>query len=256
MAKDDKPVEEPEEVEDVKEESPPVETPEEPKEAEEEPQEEAPEEPKAEEPEEVEEKPPSRREQLRVQDLLKKYGPPPERTPQKGPDFRDKVQADEDVYKTLEETAQDYGQTQYQQGIAQANTAGWRAMLSLEDRQVRKEYPFLDPKDKENFHPAIADAISRKYLQDIGYDPGDLQRGIPETVANPISYYDWVDAQVELADELAAQRVERTTENIAKQAAQTGLRPDGSSAKSLNLNKNPEDMTDEELQAVISQSLK
>lgn len=242
----------------VKEESPPVETPEEVKEGvAEEPKEETPEEPEAEPeaPVEEEPKPPSRREQLRVQDLLKKYGPPQERTPQKGPDFRQVVNADEDVYKDLEDTAQQYGQAQYQQGIAQANTAGWRAMLSLEDRQVRKDHSILNPQDKENFHPAVADAMNTKYLRAIGYNPGDPQRGIPESVINPISYYDFVEAEMEFADELAAQRVERTTENIAKQAAQTGLRPDGSSAKSLNLNKAAEDMTDEELQAAIAASM-
>lgn len=257
----DKPKEEPE-VPEVNEEESPAETPnEEPKEKiepEEEPKEETPEESRAEEPEETaeeESKPPSRREQLRVQDLLRKYGPPKEKAPQTTPDFRDKVQADEDVYKTLEETAQDYGQTQYQQGIAQANTAGWKAMLTLEDRQVRKDYPIFNPQDKEKFHPAVADAMNTKYLRAIGYNPGDPQRGIPETVVNPISYYEFVEAEMEFADELAAQRVERTTENIARQAAQTGLRPDGSSAKSLNLNKAPEDMTDEELDAAIAATL-
>lgn len=258
MAKDDKPDEE---VKDdaqatpepeVKEESKPDETPKE------EVKEEKPEEEPKEETPEVEEevKPPSRREQLRVQDLLKKYGPPQERTSQPKPDFRNQVDADEEVYKTLEDTAQQFGQAQFNQGIAQAQTASWRTMLTMEDRQVRKDHPILNPQDKENFHPALADAMNTKYLRAIGYDPGDAQRGIPESVQNPISYYDFVEAEMEFADEIAAQRVQRTTENITKQAAQTGLRPDGSSARGMNLNKDPEDMTDQELNAKINQLLK
>lgn len=271
MAKDDKPNEEevvPESQEEVtpepKEESPePDETPkEEPKEQapEENPKEETPEEPRAEEPEAPteEEKPISRREQLRVNDLLKKYGPPKEKAPlTNAPDFRDKVQADEEVYKTLEETATNFGQEQYSQGLEQAKFYKWDTLLNVDDPQVRTKYPEFDPSNKEKFHSVLANAMYTKYLRAVGYDAGDPQRGIPETVQNPnIRYLDYVEAEMEFADELAAQRVEKTTQNIAKQAAQTGLRPDGSSPTRLNLNKNAEDMTDEELNAVISQSIK
>lgn len=256
--KDDAPV-----AEDVTEESPeaPVETPQEPIEAtpEEQPEEETPEEPRA-EPEPVEEpKQPSRREQLRVQDLLKKYGPPTERAPlTTGPDFRDKVQADEEVYKTLEETAKDYGQNQFNQGLERAKYYQWETLLNVDEPQVRSKYPILDPNSGPDvYHPAVTNAMYAKYARVIGYDPGDAERGIPPSVQNPtLRYADFVEAEMEFADELAAQKVERTTQNIAKQAAQTGLRPDGSSAKSLNLNKDPGAMTNEELNAVIKRNLK
>lgn len=205
-----------------------------------------------EEPEE--EKPPSRREQLRVQDLLKKYGPPKDTPIQsKGPDFRDKVEANEEVYKTLQDTAQQFGQDQYNQGLERAKYFQWETLLNVDEPQVRAKYPQLDP-SSEDYHPAIHNAMASKYARFVGYNPGDPEKGIPRSVQNSeIRYADFVEAEMEFADEIASQRVVRTTENIARQAAQTGLRPDGSSAKRLNLNKAPEDMTDEELDAVISQ---
>jgi len=61
---------------------------------------------------------------------------------------------------------------------------------------------------------------------------------------------------MELADRTAATKTQKSAKNIAKQAAQTGLRPDGSKAKRLDLSKAPEQMSDEELDAFISSKLK
>lgn len=192
---------------------------------------------------------PSRREQLRVQQLLKKYGPPPDApTQSNGLDFRNKVAADEETYKTLEDTAQQYGQSM----LAQAEVKQWRRFLKYEDTQVRSKFPQLDPSNQEQFHDVLANTMSQRYLNFVGYDPGDPSKGIPESVQRPdISYVDFVEADMEYADELASLKVKTTTQNIAKQAATTGLRPDGSSAKSLNLNKDPSQMTNEELEASI-----
>ena len=193
---------------------------------------------------------PSRREQLRVQDLLKKYGPP-KQEPSKAnsPDFRNQIEADEEVYKTLEETTQRFGQTQYNQGLEQAKYYKWETLLQIDAPTVEGKFPQLDRKSPD-FHPALADAMNNKYLRFVGYD---AETG---TVRNPeIRYSDFVEAEMEFADEVASQRVQRTTENIAKQAAQTGLRPDGSQANRLNLNKTPEDMTDQELNAYIGAAL-
>jgi hypothetical protein len=55
---------------------------------------------------------------------------------------------------------------------------------------------------------------------------------------------------MELGEKIGSRRSQATAKNVAKQATQTGLRPDGSQAKKLNLNKAPEDMTLEELYAV------
>jgi hypothetical protein len=58
----------------------------------------------------------------------------------------------------------------------------------------------------------------------------------------------------ELVDEVSSRKVQQSQKNIAKQASRTGLRPDGSSAKRLDLSKPPEAMTDEELDAMIAKS--
>lgn len=254
---DDKTTEEPQVPEDNKEESPvdesKVEEQSAPSEAPAE--EETTPEPEAEKPEE-EEKPPSRREQLRVQQLLKRYGPPNTTAPSQGkPDFRDKVNADEEVYKTLEDTATQYGNDQFNAGQSQAEYSTWRRFLQMDETSLQSKYPELNP-NKETHHPALQSALQEKYLRFVGFNPGDSARGIAPSVQDPdISYSDFVEAEMEFADEIASQKTARTTQNLAKQAASTGLRPDGSSAKRLDLNKSPEDMTDEELETMVSATM-
>ncbi len=251
MATDDKPTDEevviPEE--NVEEASEQVDTPSE--EVQEQPaEEEAP----AEETEEEEPRPPSRREQLRVQDLLTKYGPPSEQAPsQNKPDFRTKVDADEEVYKTLDQTTQEYGQNQYDAGIERAKYYKWETLLQVDEPQVQARFPQLDPRNKDEFHETLNNALQAKYARFVGYNPGNPEQGVPRTVANPdIRYLDFVESELEYAQELASHLAEKTQKNIAKQAANTGLRPDGSSAKKLNLNKAAEDMSDEELKAKLA----
>jgi hypothetical protein len=253
---------EPDEPQSEVEEQPAEETEEKP-EAVEEPAEEAPE---AEQTEEKEPEQPSRRESLRIQDLLKKYGPPPER-PQNVPqqrqdalDYGQALDADPEVIRQLEAdrtaAANQANQTGYSAGLEQAKAIQFHTRLEVDAPRVESKYKFLDPNDKEHFDPVRADAMNTLYINASGYDPGDPQRGIPETVINPnIRYKDFVEAQMEFAEALMAERQAASTKNIAKQAATTGLRPDGSSAKRLNLNQAPQDMTDEELYASIGQPM-
>lgn len=202
--------------------------------------------------EEEEQPKPSRRETLRVQQLLQKMKqepsqPKPLEQPQ-GVNYRDTIEADEEVYKQLEAQSQAYGQQAYSEGLKKAEFLDWRTSLKIDAPQVESKYQFLNPKDKENFHPAVADSLNNWYLGMSGYDANT------ETVSNPqVGYGEFVEGVMELAEEIANAKVSRTKQNIAKQAATTGLRPDGSQAKRLNLNKAPEDMSDDELDAVLSQ---
>lgn len=212
--------------------------------AEETPADEAPEEPT-----------PSRREQLRVQDLLRKYGPPqrPEAPSQDVPNFREKIAADEEVYQTLEETAKQYGAQQYDAGQSKAELTTWRRFLQLDESTLRNKYEELNP-SSEAYHSALEKTLQQKYLNFVGYIPGDGKA--PDRVLNPdVSYLDFVEAEMEFANELATQKAQRTTQNIAKQAATTGLRPDGSTPKRMDLNKDPSEMSDEELEAAISRTM-
>lgn len=192
---------------------------------------------------------PSRREQLRVQTLLKKYGPPPEQNPKStGKDYRELIEADDEVIKTLESDRQQSNKESFNQGLDAAKFFKWETLLQVDAPGIETKYPQLD-KNSPQFHPALADAMNTKYLRFVGYDAEK------RSVNNPdIRYSDFVEAEMEFADEIAAQRVEKTTQNIVKQAAQTGLRPDGSITKKLNLNQAPSEMSLEELYASIGQT--
>lgn len=219
--------------------------------------EEAPEEAPQEEAPQGEEKPPSRRETLRIQSLLKKYGPPQERVQaprQEVLDYQEALDADPEVIKRLEDDRNAAGQQQYNAGLEQAKSIQFHTRLEIDAPKVESKYEFLNVENKEKFHPALAEGINNLYLKFAGYDPGDPQRGVPESVQNPdIRYSDTVEMIMELADEIAVTRNTQTVKNLAKQAATTGLRPDGSSAKRLDLNKQPSDMSLEELYAAIGQ---
>lgn len=211
---------------------------------------------------------PSRRETLRIQQLIQRYKqqqnqPLKPKTPQEAQDaldYRQTLDADDEVIERLESDRQTYGDTQRNQGqqeaLKQVQTVQWNTMLHLDAPQVEQRYKFLDSRDEQNFHPGVAGAVNDWYLQMSGYEPGDPQKGRPAIANNPnIRYADFVDGLMELAEEIASIKVQDSTKNITKQASQTGLRPDGSQSKRINLNKPPEQMTDEELNAVISQAI-
>lgn len=221
------------------------------------PEETAPEEtPEAEEPEVAaeaeEEKPPSRREQLRIQQVLEKLKQKeaqPEAPVKKDALDYSTFDADPELVKQLEADRKSYGEDLYSQGVQQAKSIQFHTRLDIDAPRVEAKYPQLD-KESDQFDSAIANALNTSYLHLVGYDEKS------DTVQNPnVRYADYIEAQFELANAIASEKVVKTSKNIAKQAASTGLRPDGSTAKRLNLNQDAEDMTDEELKAKIAQSL-
>lgn len=224
-------------------ETPPVETPPEaPEPPVEEVVEEAPE-----EPEEPEEKPPSRREQLRIQDILAKREKAQQPTPpaSAGLNYATDLNAEPEIVKQLEADRQAAANASYQAGIKQADSIRWEALLNADAPTIETKYPQLD-KTSSDFHPALANAINSMYLSSVGYDADN------KTVTNPnIRYRDYVESVFELANEIAGEKIQSTTTNIKKQVANTGLRPDGSTSKRLNLNQSPNQMTPEELEAKI-----
>lgn len=199
-----------------------------------------------------EEKPPSRREQLRIQQLLKKYGEPGERpqapsqTRQDAIDYTS-LEADPEFIKELQADREATQQSAFSEGLKRAEFLDWKTSLKIDAPTIEKKHPILDPSSQE-FHPAVADAVNNWYLNMSGFDPNS------NTVANPnVSYADFVEGFMELVQETAGQKNAQTVKNITKQAATTGLRPDGSSANRMNLNKDPSEMSTEELYAVLGQ---
>ena len=198
-----------------------------------------------------EEKPPSRREQLRIQQLLKKYGEPGQKTEplQERKDalnYND-LEADPELIKQLEADRQATQQGAFSEGLKRAEFLDWKTSLKIDAPNVEKKFPVLDPSSQE-FHPAVADAVNNWYLNMSGFD---AEKNV---VSNPnVSYADFVEGFMELVQETAGQKNAQSVKNITKQAATTGLRPDGSSAKRMDLTKDPQDMTTEELYAVLGQ---
>lgn len=246
---DEQPVETPpESIEETQQEEPEQQEPEqsepegEPEESQDEP-----------EPEEAE-RPPSRRENLRIQQLLEKMKRPQQQYQQPQPiglNYNEALDADPDTIAQLEADRQQVAQQQYQQGIAQAESIKWESRLEIDAPKIESRYPQFD-KNSAEFDPALADSVNQMYLQMVGYD---ANTGM---VQNPqIRYADYVESIAEQAERMAGNKVARAQKNIAKQAAATGLRPDGSAAKTLNLdpNKDPKSMTNEELEAAIKLSL-
>lgn len=212
-----------------------------------------------EEPEEVEEteeeepKPPSRREQLRIQQVLSKLkedreAPKPKATPD-ALDYEKALDADPELIAQLKADREKSNNAFYQQGIEQAKSIQFHTRLEIDAPRVEAKYPQLD-KDSDKFNPELANAINTMFLSTVGYDEST------DTVKNPnLRYAPYVESIFELAGEIAGEKTAEVTKHIKSQAAKTGLRPDGSSGKKLNLNKPPEQMTDEELDAVIAQAV-
>lgn len=201
-----------------------------------------------------EEPQPSRRESLRIQQLIQKMKQPEKPVAPQTPvglDYASELDTTPEVADMLNQDRGQYGQAMYQQGLEQVKSMQFHTRLDIDAPRVESRYPILDPSNKDTFNPAIADALNTAYLNMAGYDS---DKG---TVQNPdIRYADYIEAQMELAEVIAGDKNAKTVQNIAKQATKTGLRPDGSKAKSMNLNQAPEQMTDEELAAVIAQNLK
>lgn len=253
------PPKEPEEDPQDPPQDPPVDPPEDPKPADD---------PK---PEEAQDPAPSPREAKRIQALIAKMkkGQQPAPVAQPAPtppaevkpiNFRELIDAPDEVYATLEKAAEEYGkslapntapvqQAPQASNVDPTDSLRWEMGLKIDTPRVLAKYDQLNP-ESPKFDPVVADAINMEYLHTVGFDEAT---GL---VANPsISYPEYVEARFELANLLAKEQVQTSTKNVVKQAASTGLRPDGSQSKRLNLNQAPENMTDEELDAMIAQGI-
>lgn len=193
----------------------------------------------------VEDKKPSRREQARIRDLLEKYGDPTEKPADKptasGMDYEKELDADPAIVKKLEEDRQAASDASYNRGLDQMNSVQFLTRLEIDAPRVEAKYPQLD-KNSPDFKPEAATDVNLLFLRLAGYDPQTKGVKHPE-----FRYTDFADTIFGLANDLADTKVEKQVKEVKKQAAQTGLRPDGSKTKALDLTKAPQDMTDEEL---------
>ena len=200
--------------------------------------------------EEEEEKPVSRRESLRIQDLLakmKEVKPEASRPVPDAIDYTQALDADPELIKKLQEDRDKTNNAFYQQGLEQSKSLQFHTRLEIDAPRAEAKYPQLDKTNEKEFNPVLANAINTMFLDQVGYNSQT------DTVRSPnIRYIDYVDSIFELADEIAGEKTASASKNIIKQAAQTGIRPGGSGTKKMNLNKAPSQMSDEELDAVIA----
>lgn len=195
---------------------------------------------------EVQEDKPSRRESLRIQKLiekLKQNEKPEDPLPKfKGLDYESTLDADSEVIEQLNNDRKNYAEQAYNEGLERAKSIQFHTRLEIDAPKVISKYQKLDPDNKEQFNPVLADAINTWYLNTAGYNSEK------DTVTNSnIRYSEFVDSIFELANEIAGDKVQSSVKNIAKQAATTGLRPDGSTVKKMNLNQPIDKMSMEEL---------
>jgi hypothetical protein len=192
----------------------------------------------------------SRRKELRIQSLLSKLtGDSPSRTAPaatSGLKYAEALEADPETVKALEADRQTYGDQAYQRGVSQADGILFRTRLEIDTPRVEAKYPQFD-KSSPQFNPVSTDAINRMYLSTVGFD-----ENTGTVKSSSVRYSDYVDSIMELADEMAGEKVVKSQKNIAKQAAATGLRPGGSTPKRMNLHQAPQNMSDEELDAAIA----
>lgn len=206
---------------------------------------------------------PSRREQLRVTQLLAKMRedqqtvtpasptvPSAPKAPEGSIDYdKDLEGADPETIRRIKEDRERTSQFAYQQGLEQTKSIRFHTRLEIDAPQIETKYPQLD-KTSDKFKPQLANAINQMYLSAVGYDPKS------DKVQNPdIRYKDYVESIFELGHEIGTEEARAATVEVKKQAAQTGLRPGAQQAKTLNLNKIPSQMSDEELDAIIAQAV-
>lgn len=200
---------------------------------------------------------------LKIQQLIQqmKTQTPAQTTPEEpaaGMDYSSALDADPDIISKLETDRSQYGQAEREIGrseaLEQVKFIQFNTRLDIDAPRIESKYPVLD-KNSDKFNPAVANALNSMYLSAVGFEAGDETK--PAKVQNSnLRYADYIEGLMELADEVASEKNSQTVKNVAKQAAATGLRPDGSKAKSLDLSKDARDMSDDELKAIIARNLK
>lgn len=188
---------------------------------------------------------------LRLEKLIANMTRPKEQPPQQPQalDYRQALDADDEVVTALESDRQAFGEALYNQGLERARALEFRTMLEIDAPRVESKYPQLDPSSDE-FDAQTASDINTLYLTISGYNQatGAAAPDYPR-------YGKFVDAFMATANAVAGKKVTESTKNVARQAAQTAIRPGGQSAK-LNLNKEAHDMTDDELNAKYDSIIK
>lgn len=141
----------------------------------------------------------------------------------KGINYREVMDAPDEVYQQLEQDRETVRSQARNEVLDEVRRVQFETNLKLDLPLVQDKLNKLDP--------AAAQALDRAYLQFVGFNPNT---GVPAHM--DVGYADFIDAQLELAESIASTKVINSQRNIAKQAAQTGVRPDGGGRQGLQIN--------------------
>jgi len=164
----------------------------------------------------------------KILDRIQQTKQPVQRDERQPMDYREAIDAPDEVYNSLDQDRRNYGDQRYNEGLEKSKAIEFKMNIKLDLPLVKDKLDRLDPAD--------ATALDREYLQLVGFDPntGYVQN-------SDIGYADFIDARIQQAERLAASMALKSQKNIAKQAAQTGIRPDGGAHKGLQISS-PQDI--------------
>lgn len=209
--------------------------------AEDEAQEDEPEE-EADEPEEEAEPEPSPRQNKAIERLTKKLAEAKAQAPQRqAPQGPIIGEGDYDLDQ-VNQMAREYGDSRYNEALQQAQAIEFKLGLKVEVPVVTQKYPELNP-NSDKFDLGRRQFIDELYLKSVGYNEqsGTVQR-------SDIGYEEFVDGFMEAVDRSASVKAAESSKNLAKQASQTGVRPNSIAKKAYD-GADPSKMTLEQLQA-------
>lgn len=200
------------------------------------------EEPEADEPEEPEEPAPvSNRENERIRKLTEKLAQATNR-PQPSPQQSQVIDEGDYTLDEVNSRAQQYGDQRYNEGVQQAKAIEFKLGLKMETPIVAQKYDDLNP-NSENFDLGQREFIDELYLKTVGYDQqtGTVQR-------TDIGYEEFVDGFKNAVNRTASVKSADSSRNLAKQASQTGVRPNSVAKKTYD-GTDPSKMSLEQLQS-------
>jgi hypothetical protein len=198
------------------------------------------------------EKPTSPRENKRIQRLLDKLQVQ-EEAKKEAPTLTPKQIEEGDytldqINAMFKEGQQEAYTTALQKAQESANATTFATRLEIDAPKMHSKYPYLDPESDE-FDPGRSEFVNRLFLTTVGYDD---KTGIVKNTG--LRYNEFIEGFQEMVELSTNSQRADSTKNIAKQAAQTGIRP-GGVTKTVYQGDDPRKMTDAQLDAAIANML-
>lgn len=145
--------------------------------------------------------------------------------------------------RQLEQDRERYGEAQRQSAYQEYRKSQeaiqnqlWADRLEMDNERAQKAWDILD-ESSDKFDSDFSAEMTQKYLNFIGYRATTDQQGntVDIKVDRPnIRWIDFVKAEKQNFERYVARQAETSVKNVAKQAANTGIRPSGQSRTSTH----------------------